>query len=74
MSNLIKAIRVLLFGLFLFLPSLIVLMVTGFWADARQFFVPLGFIVLLINFGWLFTKHGSGTLSRGITGITGRRP
>ena len=72
MSNLIKAIRLLLFGLYLFLPSLIVLVVTGFWAEARQLFVPLGLVVLLLNFGWLFTRRGGAAISRGIGGITRR--
>lgn len=70
--KILTAIRVFLFAMFLFLPSLIVLMVTGFWKPLHQYFAPAGVLVLLINMGMLFTGPGKAAVGRGIARITGR--
>lgn len=70
--KLVIVVRVFLFAMFLFLPSLIVLLATGFWKPWHQYFASVGIAVLLINMALLFTRRGKGVVARGVAQITGR--
>ncbi len=70
--KLLIVLRIFLFAMFLFLPSLMVLLVTGFWKPWHQYFASVGIAVLLINMALLFTQRGKGVVARGVAQITGR--
>lgn len=70
--KLLIVLRIFLFAMFLFLPSLMVLLITGFWKPWNQYFASVGIAVLLINMAVLFTQRGKDLVARGVAQITGR--
>ena len=72
MSAFLIVLRVYAFILFIFLPSIAVMVLAAYFTEGSFWFIALGIPTLLANGLWAISKRGKALISRRIAAIQGR--